>query len=89
MQTLHGHSKQLGRSGLGPITFLQTKHAHEHFELIIRTLRVVDTKASKPGYLQKASISGQTSFLYQQKSMFHFALFIAISVHSMGIIPSL
>jgi len=25
MQTLHGHSKQSDRSGLGPITFLQTK----------------------------------------------------------------
>ena len=23
-------------SGLGPITFLQTEHEHEHFELIIR-----------------------------------------------------
>ena len=32
MQTLHSHSKQLGRSGLGLVTLLQTKHAHEHFE---------------------------------------------------------
>ena len=81
----------VGQVRLGPITFLQTKHAHEHLELIIRTLRVVDTKASKPGSLQKASLSGQTSFLYQYKLMFHwdFALFISISVHSMGIIPSL
>ena len=36
MQTLHCQSEQSGRSGLGPITFLQTKHEREHFELIIR-----------------------------------------------------
>ena len=35
MQTLHGHSKLSGRSGLGPVTFLQTKHAHLHLELTI------------------------------------------------------
>ena len=35
LQTLHCQSEHSGRSGLGPITFLQTKHAHEYFELII------------------------------------------------------
>ena len=36
LQTLHCQSEQSGRSGLGPITFLQTEHEHERFELIIR-----------------------------------------------------
>ena len=49
-QTLHGHSKQSGRSGLGPNTFLWTEHAHEHFQLIIH-LRIVDIKTSKQGHL--------------------------------------
>ena len=36
VQTLHGHSKYSGRSGLGLVTFLQTKHAQVltiHIEL--------------------------------------------------------
>ena len=28
-------NKQSGRSGLGLSNFMQTKHAHEHFDLII------------------------------------------------------
>ena len=39
---LHGHNKQSGRSGLGLSNFMQTKHAHEHFDLIIH----VDIKTS-------------------------------------------
>ena len=34
MQTSHCQSEHSGRSGLGPITFLQTKHAHEYFDSI-------------------------------------------------------
>ena len=30
---MHGHNKQSGRSGLGLSNFMQTKHAHEHFDL--------------------------------------------------------
>ena len=30
MQTSHCQSEHSGRSGLDPITFLQTKHAHEY-----------------------------------------------------------
>ena len=40
---LHGHEKQSGRSGLGLSNFMQTKPAHEHFDLILQ----VDIKASK------------------------------------------
>ena len=32
---LHGHNQQSGRLGLGLSNFMQTKHAHEHFDLII------------------------------------------------------
>ena len=35
---MYGHSKQSGRSGLGPVTFLQTKHVHLHLELIIHVV---------------------------------------------------
>ena len=31
----YSYSEQSSRSGLGLITFLQTEHAHEHFELTI------------------------------------------------------
>ena len=40
---VHGHNKQSGRSGLGLSNFMQTKHAHEHFDLTIH----VDIKTSK------------------------------------------
>ena len=33
---LHGHNKQAGRSGLVLSNFMPTKHAHEHFDLIIQ-----------------------------------------------------
>ena len=52
MRTLHGHSKQSGRSGVGLVAFLQTKHAHLYFELIHVG---VDIKTSKPGLLRKSS----------------------------------
>ena len=38
-----GHNKQSGRSGLGLSNFMQTKHTHEHFDLIIH----IDIKTSK------------------------------------------
>ena len=40
---LHGHKKQSGRSGLGQSNFMQTKHAHEHFNLKIH----VDIKPAR------------------------------------------
>ena len=51
MQTLHGHSMQLGRLGLGPFTFLHTKHAHEHFELIIVIVIVILTLQQDEHYI--------------------------------------
>ena len=42
IKVLHGHNKQSGRSGLGLSNFMQTKHAHEHFDLIMH----VDIKTS-------------------------------------------
>ena len=51
MQTLHGHSTQLGRLGLGPFTFLHTKHAHEHFELIILIVIVILTLQQDEHYI--------------------------------------
>ena len=74
VQTIHGHSKHSGKSGLGLVTFLQTTSACTLG--INNTCRVVDIKTSKPGLLWKAS-HHWTSFLYWQKSMFHqdFALF--------------
>ena len=40
---LQCHNKQSGRSGLGLSNFIQTKHAREHFDLLIH----VDIKSSK------------------------------------------
>ena len=31
----YGYNKQSSRSGLGQSNFMQTKHVHEHFDLII------------------------------------------------------
>ena len=51
MQILHGQSKQSGRSGFGLITFLLTKRAHEHIELIIHV--IVELKTSQAGLSPK------------------------------------
>ena len=40
---LHSHNKQSGMTGLGLSNFMETKHANEHFDLIIH----VDIKSSK------------------------------------------
>ena len=53
--------EQSGRSGLGSITFLQTKHAHEHFELITHIIILVDTVSQTTS--EKLDITGQI-FLY-------------------------
>ena len=39
----YGYNKQSSRSGLSQRNFMQTKHVHEHFDLIIH----VDIKTSK------------------------------------------
>ena len=84
MQTLHGHSKKSERSGLGPVTFLQTKHTHLHLD----TCRVVDIKTSKPGLLRKPS-HHWTDIIPRLTKVNISPGFCTIYVHSMGIIPSL
>ena len=34
----YGYNKQSSRSGLGQSNFMQTKHVHEHFDLLISSI---------------------------------------------------
>ena len=55
---LHDHNT--GRSYLGLINFLQTKHAHEHFDLIIH----VDIKTSKFGTIVFTALIRNTIYMH-------------------------
>ena len=88
MQTLHGNSKQSGRSGLGLIILLET--THEHFELIIH--RVADIKLVSQAISEKLSRHWTDIIptLTKVNVSSGFPLFTATSVQAMGIIiPSL
>ena len=64
--SLHGHNKQSGRSDLGLINFLQTKHAHEHLDLIIH----IDIKTSNNESF--SIIWHQTIYCLHQEHMHNF-----------------
>ena len=79
MQTSHYQSEHSCRSGLGPITFLQAKHAR--VLQINNTHTLVDTKASKRDHLRKATHPGTDIIVIPTKVNIHrdFAIFTVYS----------